>query len=164
MITFPTLATLPSKQGLKHMLLEAHGMTEQETLATLPSKQGLKRELCEFTDEGYKEDSRYTSIKTRIETLSPSSPRPMAVVTLATLPSKQGLKHRGRGHAQCAEYSRYTSIKTRIETGCRHGGFSLSCALATLPSKQGLKRDGPPRPNRLVKDSRYTSIKTRIET
>ena len=93
-------------------------------------------------DEHGKDTSRYTSIKTRIETQILAIPRLGQLHPLATLPSKQGLKR-----------------------NCHHA-FDLSenLPLATLPSKQGLK----PRkclPRDIVHfPSRYTSIKTRIET
>ena len=61
-----TLATLPSKQGLKQ-LIENQNILKGVTLATLPSKQGLKR-----------------------KTLGVGTHRDCP--TLATLPSKQGLK------------------------------------------------------------------------
>ena len=84
--------------------------------------------------------SRYTSIKTRIETAA-GTPTSSASATLATLPSKQGLKQYSSEQINPdREHSRYTSIKTRIET--RSGGWE---------NHQGCT-------------SRYTSIKTRIET
>ena len=86
--------------------------------------------------------SRYTSIKTRIETFNPSRSDPLVLSTLATLPSKQGLKHTKN---LANDLQRLT--------------------LATLPSKQGLKHGSVARVLRLaLLDSRYTSIKTRIET
>ena len=109
--------------------------------------------------------SRYTSIKTRIETVM-AVPRFDAVhLSLATLPSKQGLKLSEQAEGSGATglslhfhqnkdwnriysllptrkiaISRYTSIKTRIET-CWRQLYASSCSC-----------------------SRYTSIKTRIET
>ena len=85
--------------------------------------------------------SRYTSIKTRIETRPRQASSASSVKPLATLPSKQGLK---------------------LDT--RAGYWSRGRALATLPSKQGLKPDRVKRQARQASSSRYTSIKTRIET
>ena len=62
--------------------------------------------------------SRYTSIKTRIET------GPCIACW------------------QILICSRYTSIKTRIETKHANPPQAIADALATLPSKQGLKREG----------------------
>ena len=64
-------------------------------LATLPSKQGLKQWVLEKLGERAK-TSRYTSIKTRIETPLCGVVNAIFVSPLATLPSKQGLK-RGLG-------------------------------------------------------------------
>ena len=111
----PTLATLPSKQGLKliaHSVVHMFGFT----LATLPSKQGLKHERPNGPMPKFSY-SRYTSIKTRIETAVRDSNSPHQYFTLATLPSKQGLKLRS----------------------CRVNRGGQNRTLATLPSKQGLK-------------------------
>ena len=158
------------------------------TLASLPSKQGLKRRACGFLAAGNK-SSRFTSIKTRIETQMGGGGRgragysrftsiktrietffPISVsdrnVTLASLPSKQGLKPMLElPRSNPPGHSRFTSIKTRIETHHMHiERNDARLPLASLPSKQGLK----PRRERGVeyqsKRSRFTSIKTRIET
>ena len=59
-------------------------------LATLPSKQGLKLVVCVVIVCCMA--SRYTSIKTRIETQAGGGGVGFDFVPLATLPSKQGLK------------------------------------------------------------------------
>ena len=84
-------------------------------LATLPSKQGLKLPIAPRIIIG-PIFSRYTSIKTRIETENQKVTSSPAALALATLPSKQGLKPTGTGLL-----------------------VSPVGSLATLPSKQGLK-------------------------
>ena len=85
-------------------------------LATLPSKQGLKHahELASCISPWW--SSRYTSIKTRIETghanparLSRHASRYTSIKT--RIETKVPVGAAGFGSA-----SRYTSIKTRIET------------------------------------------------
>ena len=134
-----SLASLPSKQGLKLGPRSSNGMRES-ALASLPSKQGLKRGLKVAIGEQLI-PSRFTSIKTRIET-SPWSKFFFKILrTLASLPSKQGLKLAFRARkASKAPNSRFTSIKTRIETGPGGPGTPMADPLASLPSKQGLKR------------------------
>ena len=84
--------------------------------------------------------SRYTSIKTRIETTLKTETEG-GHEALATLPSKQGLKLANAvSDIEEKIRSRYTSIKTRIETDNRHADSKpLGIPLATLPSKHGLK-------------------------
>ena len=92
------LATLPSKQGLKptSMVLSADEWSDNMPLATLPSKQGLKQNrIARAQHQRGAQTSCYTSIKTRIETSS----------------------YRARPSVFQSGSSCYTSIKTRIETG-----------------------------------------------
>ena len=91
---------------------------------------------------GWHSSSRYTSIKTRIETFKQCVKLRLNALPLATLPSKQGLK-------LCTSTALYVV---------------WLLPLATLPSKQGLKLVGQVRIKGNDVTSRYTSIKTRIET
>ena len=86
--------------------------------------------------------SRYTSIKTRIETTTGSRAGQPRGPPLATLPSKQGLK-RPAFHLACQKVLPLATLPSK--QGLKP---SLSCPtplkcppLATLPSKQGLKPD-----------------------
>ena len=113
--------------------------TRRWALASLPSKQGLKlfQNRRTLATAG---DSRFTSIKTRIETFFSQDFQAKAR-TLASLPSKQGLKPTSRS-----------------------GNGRDMQPLASLPSKQGLKRTISSHPQAISPPSRFTSIKTRIET
>ena len=88
------LATLPSKQGLKRRPTAWH-WSSGSPLATLPSKQGLKPPRKREVALG-EYPSRYTSIKTRIETTNRGGHHAKSGLPLATLPSKQGLKRSRR--------------------------------------------------------------------
>ena len=110
--------------------------------------------------------SRYTSIKTRIETSFLPSARIHVRSPLATLPSKQGLKPvLTTPHHTTPPTSRYTSIKTRIETPCRPVLDQYHFFSSRYTS---IKTRIETFPNLLGESrreaSRYTSIKTRIET
>ena len=109
--------------------------------------------------------SRYTSIKTRIETCRPHRCRRHGHSPLATLPSKQGLKLVLAVFVLLKQLPLATlPSKQGLKRQADEGYRTRPEPLATLPSKQGLKLlvtqddDGRPRA------SRYTSIKTRIET
>ena len=85
--------------------------------------------------------SRYTSIKTRIETedepveLSPQE-QPSRYTSIKTR-----IETPNCVNPCCKRFSsRYTSIKTRIETPLLRDVAAPRPPLATLPSKQGLKR------------------------
>ena len=131
--------------------------------------------------------SRFTSIKTRIET-----PRPVHIDIILSCSRFTSIKTRIETVARSiwvsvGEPSRFTSIKTRIETKTRYSMSFKPSSLASLPSKQGLKLvDAPstvhgqtplaslPSKQGLKPEagndalvqfaSRFTSIKTRIET
>ena len=159
-------------------------------LATLPSKQGLKRRAYTAIAHRLGQTSRYTSIKTRIETTNTkrdwkSTPPPLATLPskqglklsavcflplcalpLATLPSKQGLKpERVDFPAPGGPASRYTSIKTRIETMPGFARASTSRTSRYTSIKTRIETFSPPPARIHVRSaSRYTSIKTRIET
>ena len=135
---FQPLATLPSKQGLKH----AHVLLlpfSPWPLATLPSKQGLKRKLHGLWQND--------------------------VGPLATLPSKQGLKH---NIARYIYISSVPLATLPSKQGLKHeitaGMHDDHAPLATLPSKQGLKHERGVDSGHADLSSCYTSIKTRIET
>ena len=133
------LATLPSKQGLK-LRMRDHRWRRNLSLATLPSKQGLKPDKCHRLEKE-KADSRYTSIKTRIETRSYRTGPPAWSHTLATLPSKQGLKPQYYATVEGAPLALATlpSKQGLKRITIRARGYQPR-PLATLPSKQGLKR------------------------
>ena len=159
----PTLATLPSKQGLKRRDVPFCDLRHC-ALATLPSKQGLKP-LIEIPIRLRFLDSRYTSIKTRIETQRSATQRRRWATALATLPSKQGLKpYTSLVRSRSMIRSRYTSIKTRIET-LLHRVCLLRGLLLSLHFHQNKDWNTKTRFEHLPPaPSRYTSIKTRIET
>ena len=133
------LATLPSKQGLKHKMPAVKGL-RLWPLATLPSKQGLK---LFFVDLKRRRSSALSLHfhQNKDWNRTARCVRVKGAKTLATLPSKQGLK-----------------LEEQVRRAVR------VTALATLPSKQGLKHVVGEIPCNAVDFSRYTSIKTRIET
>ena len=159
------------------------------SLATLPSKQGLKQNDIIVKSTG-RSLSCYTSIKTRIETGRAKRGLRGYAPSLATLPSKQGLKHRldfrridavqalatlpskqGLKHHQSTQAFRkalsLATLPSKQGLKLRNGknlSHLLTCALATLPSKQGLKPLFDHTMLNRVACSCYTSIKTRIET
>ena len=158
-----SLATLPSKQGLKQKTIATfvahHSHSRYTSIKTrietplsnvrtkasrlsLHFHQNKDWNWCGGTPTPYATTtSRYTSIKTRIETCHTSSEASADSLSLHFHQNKDwnlGLTF------QCINSqsaSRYTSIKTRIETRLQHNRSCCGSSLATLPSKQGLKPD-----------------------